>query len=116
MFRVLAVLVLLVVAGCRQNASDTTTNGHRYLATVASYTSSAEWDQFEDGSFAAYDALSLKCDGIGTIEVSVPAESLSDDSPFRKQGTRFSFQLDKPLDEATRLSWGSIKQPLVIEE
>ncbi|TWU26908.1 hypothetical protein Pla52o_07640 [Novipirellula galeiformis] len=114
MFRIATSLLLLpMLCGC--NSQTPTTAPPTLTATVISYEPNAEWDHFEDGSFATYDHLRLKLDSEDSFSVAVSPDDLPDDSPLRRSGTRFTFTLTEPLDTDTHLAWGAFHNPTIID-
>ncbi|MBC8356872.1 MAG: biopolymer transporter ExbD [Planctomycetes bacterium] len=87
-------------------------------ATVASYEPAAEWDHFEDGTFSAYDVITLKVvtperHAGATLSITVPPTELPEDSAFRATGTRFTFMTRESYIGATGLAWGAIDDPTI---
>ena len=65
-------------------------------ATVMSYEPTVEWDHFDDGTFAAYDLLTLKVVAPQryaetTLSIILPSSKLPDDSAFRTADTTTSW-------------------------
>ncbi len=117
MFRFATFFVLVLLCGCNsQPPTDIGDNsGPALAATVVSYEQNAEWDHFDDGSFATYDHLILKLDSDESFSVAVSPDTLPDESPFRVSGTRFTFTLSEPFSARTHLAWGAINDPTIIE-
>jgi len=111
--------MLIAVLGCnsQQKANNSSSSPNTSLtATVVSYQSSVEWDHFQDGSFETHDQLQLKLDpDDASLSVSLSPKVLPPDSPLRIAGTRFSFHLDSPISSNTKLFWGAVKDPTVLE-
>lgn len=117
MFRFATFLLLVLLCGCNtQPETDVGDNSQPSLiATIVSYGHNAEWDHFDDGSFATYDHLALKLDSGESFSIAVSPETLPEESPFRMADTRFTFTLSEPLNADTHLVWGSINDPTVID-
>ena len=117
MFRIAAFFFLMSLCGCNsQLPTDVGDNARPALtATVVSYRQNAEWDHFDDGSFATYDHLALRLDSDESFSVAVSPDTLPEESPFRVSGTRFTFTLSEPLNANTHLAWGAINDPTIIE-
>jgi len=117
MFRFSTFFLLVLLCGCNsQPPTDVGNNSQPALtATVVSYERNAEWDHFDDGSFATYDHLTLELDSDESFSVSVSPDTFTDESSFRVSGTRFTFTLSEPLDPKTHLAWGAINDPTIIE-
>ncbi len=85
----------------------------KMTAMVASYEPSAEWDHFDDGTFSAYDKLTLKVvtpqrHAGTTISVTVPPIEFPEDSAFRTTDTRLTFTIRESDIGATGLAWGAL--------
>ena len=118
MFRLATMMLLILLCGCNSTTPTVETVGARrdsYTATVASYDQNAEWDHFDDGSFATFDHLTLEIDDNKSISVAVSPNTLPEDSPFRISGTCFRFTLSEPLKTDSQLAWGSIIDPTVVD-
>ncbi len=114
MFRFATSLLLLpMLCGC--NSQTPTTAPPTLTATVISYEPNAEWDHFDDGSFATYDHLILQLDSNDSLWVAVSPGELAEDSPLRRSGTRFTFTLTEPLDTDTHLAWGALNHLTIID-
>ncbi|MCA9147048.1 MAG: hypothetical protein KDB05_29935 [Planctomycetales bacterium] len=90
----------------------------KMTATVASYELAAEWDHFDDGTFSAYDVITLKVAtperyaGM-TFSITVPPTEFPEDSAFRTAGTQLSFTVRESDIGATGLGWGAIDDPTI---
>lgn len=117
MFRFAPFSLLVLLCSCNSNPPvDVSDSSQPALtATVVRYAQNAEWDHFEDGSFATYDQLALKLDSNESFSVAVPPITFPEKSPFRVSGTRFTFTLSEPLEASTHLAWGAINDPTIVE-
>jgi len=93
-------------------------SGVRMTAIVAFYEPAAEWDHFDDGTFSAYDTITLQVVSPeryagATLSVTVPPTELPEDSAFRTAGTRFTFTVRESDIGATGLAWGAIDDPAI---
>jgi biopolymer transport protein ExbD len=92
----------------------------RMTATVASYEPAAEWDHFDDGTFSAYDSITLRVVAperyaSATFSVTVPPTELPEDSALRTAGTRLSFTVRESDIGAAGLAWGAIDDPTIVQ-
>lgn len=90
----------------------------KMTAMVASYEPAAEWDHFDDGTFSAYDVITLKVvtperHAGTTLSVTVPPTEFPEDSAFRTTSTRMSFTVRESDIGATGLAWGAIDDPTI---
>ena len=90
----------------------------KMMATVASYEPAAEWDHFDDGTFSAYDKITLKVltperHAGTTLSITVLPTEFPEDSAFRTAGTRLSFTVRESDIGATGLAWGAIGDPTI---
>jgi hypothetical protein len=117
MFRLTLLFVIAVFAGCTQpTMSSASRSPEPIRATVVSYETNAEWDHFDDGTFAARDKLTLSLDAsvpgdTGTLSISLLPADLAENSPFRLPGTQMTFTLDEPITSGIYLAWGALKNP-----
>ena len=120
MIRFTFLMIMTMSVGCAD--AFVNSNGEvpaSYVASVASYESSAEWDHFDDGTFATYDRIKLiiispDSDKGRTLSFTVPPSQFDEDSPFRRIGTRLTFLLDAPESGLSVLAWGSLRNPTVL--
>lgn len=87
-------------------------------ATVTSYEPAAEWDHFDDGTFSAYDKITLKVvtpqrHAGTTFAVTVPPTEFPENSPMRTAGTRLTLTIRESDIGATGLAWGAIEAPTI---
>jgi biopolymer transport protein ExbD len=90
----------------------------KMTAIVASYEPAAEWDHFDDGTFSAYDVITLKVvtperHAGTTFSFTVPPTEFSEDSAIRTTGTRLTFTVRESDIGATGLAWGAVGDPAI---
>jgi len=104
----------------RITADSTSDKREQLTPTVTSYEPAAEWDHFDDGTFSAYDTLTLKVTAPerhagATLSVRVPPSELPEESGFRKPGKQLSFFLQPSELTREHLAWGAIGSPSISE-
>ncbi len=117
----IAAIVLCAICGCtRDGAVPKDPSQGKIRATVVACEIGVQWDHFEDGSFAAYDQITLRIDSSQKqkkpiVRVIVGSNELPANSPYRSVGTRLTFSFDGDLPTEDKIYWGALEDRQLLE-